>query len=171
MPPYVDTESGELYDGCPICEETIRNAETQIVAMEQERRRDRAARTAAENKLEAAEIGKRDKSAWDEILGAWLLAFPGKSPKAKTIKSARATKVFQRIERGASVEDVKDAIAGAMVYRYVVFGKRVTNGSRTDDGSDLADIVSPDNDRNFDFLAEEGHKLRHPSTSGEPTPE
>lgn len=162
MPPYIDTATGEVYESCPRCEAAEVEAETQIFRMEQERRQDRAARTKAENALEAAETGRRDEKLWLELFDCWRLAFPEKRPTTKAVKSARATAVFKRLTAGATPEDIKDAIAGAMVYRYVVFGKRVTNGSRTDDGSDLADIVSPDNDRNFDFLSEEGHKMRNP---------
>lgn len=164
------TADGEVFEGeCPNCEDTRRAAEVQVNAMEKERRTDRAARTKAENALEVAAAGRRDEKVWLDLFECWRLAFPEKKPSSNSVKSARATKVFQRLTMGATPEDVKDAIAGAMVFRYVVFGKRVTNGSRTDDGSDLADIVSPDNDRNFDFLREEGHKLRHPSTSSEVT--
>lgn len=168
----MNTETGEVIESsspCPLCAVTEDAAEIQVHGMELERRKDRAALTRMRNEMEAAEVGRRDKALWQELLDCWLLAFPDKKPTAKGIKSARATAVFQRIERGAMPEDIKNAIAGAMVFRYVVYGRRVANGSRTDDGSDLADIVSPDNDRNFDFLAEEGAKLRQPTSSAATT--
>lgn len=150
--PFVDTETGEVYDSCPRCAEL----ETQVAAMERERRADRSARAKAERALEKDVVAKRDGADWKRILAYWRAAFPDKKPTATGVKSARATKFFLRCDSGATVEDIERAIDGAKEYRYVVYGKRTRTGSASDDATDLQDIVSLNNDANFDFLVSVG---------------
>jgi hypothetical protein len=161
MTQYVNVETGEMVEGdCPYCADLRVETEGQLVAMERELRQKRSKITKLENAAERDLVKKRDAAAWKDVLSAWMIAFPTKKPSATGIKSARATKVFMRLESGSSVEEIKNAIAGAMVYPFVVYGKRQKTGSRTDDASDLQDIVSTNNDANFDFLCEVGRDLR-----------
>lgn len=158
---WANTATGELVEGeCPYCAATREEAEVQMRAMEMERRKDRATVTRLRNEMEAAKVAKRDASVWAELLGCWQLAFPDKRPTATGVKSARATAVFQRLDSGAEAEDIKNAIAGAMRYPYVVFGKRRETGSTSDRADDLQEIMSVNNDAQFDFLVAVGREAR-----------
>lgn len=163
MPQWVDTESGQVVEGpCPFCAKAEADAEIQVRAMEAERRRDRNTTAKAIAELEGTTAAKRDGKAWAELLTCWQLAFPHKKIKVKSITSARAKAVFQRLGSGVSVEDFKDAIAGAIGFPYVVFGVRRASGSDSDLAIDLQDIASLNRDSGFEFLVSEGHKLRNP---------
>lgn len=152
MSPWVDPETGEASDGCPECE----NAELQVRMMEMELRRYRSKVTTLENAAERDTVAKRDGSLWNAVLAEWLRVFPDKKPSAKGIKSARATRYFQRLEAGAQPEDVFSAIRGAKEYPYVVYGKRTRTGSKSDEATDLQDICSVKNDAMFDWLRDAG---------------
>lgn len=159
--PWVDSATGELADAeCPHCAETKQWAEDQVRALEIERRQQRAKITKLLNEAERQKVAKRDGATWKELLACWLLAFPNKRPSATGIKSARATAVFLRLESGADVESVKNAIAGAMKYPFVVFGKRRESGSQSDRADDLQDIMHINNDALFDFLRDAGEAMR-----------
>lgn len=158
---WVNTETGETLEAeCPICEQARQDAEVQIVAMEQELRSKRAKITKLERERERDEVAKRDGAVWKRILKAWLEAFPDKRPTAKGVKSARATKAFLRLQAGASEQDVLDAILGARLYPYVVYGKRQKSGSRSDLADDLEQIMAISRDHEFDFLVAEGRRAR-----------
>lgn len=158
---FVDIETGEQYEGpCPNCAEREQWAEAQVRKMEMERRGDRAKVTRMENAAERDLVRRRDGATWEHALEQWLAAFPDKRPSSKSIKSARATKFFQRLEAGATPDDVDDAIRGAKAYPYVVYGKRVKSGSKSDLANDLEDIVAVNSDRQFDALVEIGRALR-----------
>lgn len=159
MAGWID-DDGELHDRCPLCEGTVRESEIQMHAMELELRRYRSRVTRLENEAEAAKVAKRDGKTWEEVLRCYRLAFPEKRLSATGIKSETATKVFERLATGTSVEDLKDAIAGAMQFPFVVFGKRTRSGSASDRADHLRDIVSVNNDANFDFLRDVGHTAR-----------
>lgn len=157
--PYADVETGELFEGCPHCEQARAEAEAQVLAMERERRSDRIARGKAEKVADRAEVARRDGKVWKEILAYWEQAFPDKRISSKGIKSARATKLFQRLEAGTTSEDVRYAIDAAKVWRWVVYGKRQRNGSQSDLAIDLQDVVSVGNDAQFDRLVELGREM------------
>ena len=158
---WVDTETGEIADAqCPHCEETKEWAETQVRACEMELRRFRSKVTKLENEAERQAVARRDGAAWKEFLRCYQLAFPAKRLTATGIKSATATKFFVRLESGATVEDTINAIAGAYVYPYVVFGKRVKTGSKSDHAIHPQDILSVNNDALFDSLRDAGAELR-----------
>lgn len=161
MKTWVNPETGEVAEAeCPHCEEMKAWAEAQVHGLELEARRFRARITRLENEAEAAQVAKRDGKVWKEFLRCYKLAFPDRRLTATGIKSATATKFFLRLESGATEEDVKNALAGAVAYPYVVFGKRVKSGSRSDLAVHPQHIVSPDNDANFDFLRDAGAALR-----------
>jgi hypothetical protein len=161
MTQFVNVETGEMVEGdCPFCADLRIETEGQLVAMERELRQKRSKITKLENAAERDLVKKRDAAAWKDVLSAWMIAFPTKKPSATGIKSARATKVFMRLESGSSVEEIKNAIAGAMIYPYVVFGKRQKSGSRSDLADDIQEIVSVNNDANFDFLRDVGAQVR-----------
>lgn len=152
MSPWVD-ENGEVTgDTCPSCEgysrleRDLRNARTAITRLERD----------AERNL----VAKRDGAQWKAVLAFWELHFPEKRISSKGIKSARATKYFQRLEAGATPADVEYAIAAATVWRYVVYGKRTKTGSASDLAIDLQDIVSVGNDAQFDRLVELGREMK-----------
>lgn len=135
------------------------SAEVQVTAMERERRADRSARAKAEKAVERFVEAKRDAKVWKEAIAYWCEAFPDKRVTSKGVKSARATKFFQRLDAGATVEDVRYAIDAAKVWQYVVFGKRQKSGSRSDLATDLEHICSVGNDAQFDGLVEIGRAL------------
>jgi hypothetical protein len=161
--PWVDPETGEMTNECPGCDETRRYAEIQMREMELELRKMRARVTRAENQLEAAEVGKRDGKVWKELLGYWQLKFPERRITSKNVKSARATKVFARLDAGAQIGDFQLAIDGAHAFPYVVFGKRVKTGSPSDLAVDLEDIASIKKDKDFDWLVAAGMEAREKS--------
>lgn len=149
--PWVD-ENGEVTgDTCPTCEgysqleRDLRNARTKITRLERE--------------AERATVAKRDGNLWKETVAFWEAAFPEKRITSKGVKSARATKYFQRLEAGAKPEDVRYAITAAKTWRYVVFGKRQKSGSKSDLAIDLEHIVSVGNDAQFDRLVELGREM------------
>lgn len=163
MTTWVNAESGEVLDAdCPRCEDTRVECDIQVSTMERELRGMRSKLTRAERKLEAESIKKRDGASWKLVLGKWMEVFPDKRVTSKGVKSARATAYFLRQDAGATEEDVIDAIYGAKAYPYVVYGKRRQTGSESDLLIDLQDIVSVNNDRNFDFLCEVGRAARQP---------
>jgi hypothetical protein len=155
---WIDTDTGEIAEDCPHCQQTRIDAETQIHAMELERRKDRAAVTRAQNQLAAAAESKRDGAIWKKSVAHWRATFPELKPTSLGVKSARATAYFQRLEAGALPEDVDLAVSAAKEYPYVVFGKRRRTGSRDDLAIDLQQIVSVGNDAQFDFLVSVGRK-------------
>lgn len=155
--PWVD-ENGELSDDCPNCADLDAN----VQVMERELRRYRAKITRMENEAEHALVAKRDGKLWKETLAYWQKAFPEKRVTSKGIKSARATKFFQRLEAGATPGDVRYAIDAAKVWRYVVFGKRQKSGSKSDLAIDLEHICSVGNDAQFDHLCELGRAMKEP---------
>ncbi|MGH8524364.1 MAG: hypothetical protein ACREXY_09135 [Gammaproteobacteria bacterium] len=158
MTTWANTETGELVEAdCPNCAETREWAEEQVRSLELERRKDRGRITRLEREVERAVVAKRDGAEWVRITAHWQAAFPQLKPRGLSVKSARATKVFQRLETGCSVDDVLAAIDGAKAWPYVVFGKRQRTGSKSDLAIDLEDIVSVGKDRNFDFLVVEGN--------------
>lgn len=149
MSPWVDATTGEvLGDTCPDCEGYSR--------LERDLRTARAAITRLERDAERNLVAKRDGKLWLETIEYWCKAFPEKRVTSKGIKSARATKFFQRLEAGATPEDVRYAIDAAKVWKYVVFGKRQKSGSKSDLAIDLEHIVSVGNDAQFDGLVEKG---------------
>lgn len=163
---WINSETGELADAeCPHCAATKEWAENQVRSMEIERRKDRAAVTRMKNEMEAQKVAKRDASVWKEALRCWQLAFPSKRPTSTGVKSARATAFFQRLEAGATLEDVLDVIAGGMRYPYVVYGVRRESGSPSDRKDDLQDLMHLGNDGQFDMLRDVGHAMRNPSES------
>lgn len=151
--PWVDEDTGEVTgDTCPTCEG--------YAHLEREARNLRAKITRLENEAERQAVAKRDGAQWKAILAYWQEAFPDKRISSKSIKSARATKFFLRLEAGATPEDVRYAIDAAKVWRYIVFGKRVKSGSKSDLAVDLEHIVSVGNDAQFDGLVELGRAMR-----------
>lgn len=140
----------------PLAEMLDEEAEIQVHALELRVRSLQSKVTRMEREREAQTVAKRDGAVWQRVITAWLEAFPDKTPSAKSVKSARATKVFMRLDSGATVDDVLAAIRGAQLYPFVVFGKRVKSGSRSDLADDLEDIVAVNRDREFDFLVEAG---------------
>lgn len=161
MTTWINQETGEVLEAdCPRCAETRDEAETQVGAIEREIRKYRTKVTKLERAAERDEVKRRDGAVWKQILEAWREAFPGKKVRSTDIKSARATKVFLRLERGASIEDCLDAIEGARQFPYVVFGKRQKSGSRSDLADDLEHIMAVNRDHEFDFLADVGRKAR-----------
>lgn len=150
--PWVDPDTGEITgDECPTCE-GYRH-------LEREARNLRAKITRLENEAERNAIAKRDGKVWKDTFAYWEKAFPEKRVTSKGVKSARATKVFQRLEAGATPEDVRYAIDAAKVWRYVVFGKRQKSGSKSDLAIDLQEIVAVGNDAQFDKLVELGREM------------
>jgi hypothetical protein len=146
--PWVDANGEITGDTCPSCEG--------YAQAERELRNYRARVTRLENEAERNAVAKRDGKLWNETLAYWCEAFPEKRISSKGIKSARAAKFFQRLEAGATPEDVRYAIDGAKFWRYVVFGKRQRKGSPSDLAVDLEHIVSVGNDAQFDSLVERG---------------
>lgn len=158
---WYSKDHGEIAAPCPHCEETRAEAETQVHHLELEARRFRSRITRLQNEADAALISRRDAAVWLDILDCWMKAFPAKRPTAKGIKSERATKVFLRLESGASVEDCKNAIAGAMFYPYRHFNNRVKEPTgKSAEETDLSDIMSINRDAIFDFLRDRGAELR-----------
>lgn len=150
--PWLDEETGEITgDTCPTCEGYTR--------LEREMRNLRTQITRLQNEAERQLVTKRDGKLWKDTLNYWMEAFPEKRVTSKDIKSARATKLFQRFQAGALPEDVRYAIDAAKVWRYVVFGKRQKSGSQSDLAIDLEQIVSIGNDAQFDSLVELGRKM------------
>lgn len=147
--PWVDDETGEASETCPNC-----------YVLEREARLYRAKITRLENDAERQMVARRDGAAWKEFLRCYQLAFPEKRLTATGIKSATASKFFVRLEAGATLEQTLDAIRGAWSYQYVVFGKRVRSGSKSDHSIHPQDIVSVNNDALFDFLVSAGAELR-----------
>lgn len=148
-------DNGELHDACPQCVVY----EDNLTRIEMEVRNYRSRITRLENDAERNLVAKRDGAVWKDIIAYWERAFPGKRLTSKGIKSARATKFFQRLEAGATPEDVRYAIDAAKVWQYVVFGKRQKSGSRSDLAIDLEHIVSVGNDAQFDRLVELGRAM------------
>lgn len=152
--PWVN-EHGEITgDTCPNCEG--------YAAIERELRNYRTKVTRLEREAERQEVAKRDGKVWKEALAYWQEKFPDKRVTSKGVKSARATKFFQRLEAGATPEDVNYAVDAAKVWQYVVFGKRQRSGSKSDLAIDLEQIVSVGNDALFDFLVEKGREMEGP---------
>lgn len=150
--PWIDPTTGEVTgDTCPSCDGYSH--------LERELRNYRSKVTRLEREAERQAVAKRDGKLWKETLEYWCAAFPDKRISSKGIKSARATKFFQRLEAGATPEDVRYAIDAAKVWRYVVFGKRQKSGCRSDLAIDLEQIVSVGNDAQFDSLIERGREM------------
>lgn len=149
--PWVNDDGEVTGDACPSCEAygrieaDLRNYRTKVTRLEHE----------AERNL----VAKRDAKVWTETLAYWGRAFPDKRVTSKGIKSARATKFFQRLDAGATAEDVRHAINAARVWQYVVFGKRQKSGSKSDLAVDLEHICSVGNDAQFDDLCEKGREI------------
>lgn len=161
MTTWANTETGELVEGpCPYCAGTVEECDAIVSRVEKNRHADILARAKAEKALERDVVAKRDGADWQRIVTHWKETFPQIKATSLSIRSNRATHTFIRIERGCSVDDVLAAIDGAKEWPYVVFGKRVRTGSRSDLGIDIEDIVSIKHDRNFDFLLSEGYALR-----------
>src|SRR5689334_6283216 len=139
MSPWIN-EHGELSDDCPQCEATRRDCEIQIGGLERDLRGWRSKATRAENKLEAAEVGKRDGKLWKETVAYWQQKFPNQRITSKGVKSSRATKYFLRLDAGAMPEDFLLAIDGAHSLPYVVYGARRASGSKADLRIDLEHI-------------------------------
>jgi len=158
--PWLDPDTGEVGGECPLCADVRAETEAQVRAMEMDLRRWRAKCSKLENATERELVAKRDGAAWKEFLRCYKAAFPEKRLSATGVKSASATKFFMRLDAGASLEDVKDAIAGAMELPYVTFGKRTKTGAAHDLAVHPQDIVSPQNDANFDVLRDAGARLR-----------
>lgn len=149
--PWVD-ENGEVTgDTCPSCQGYSH--------IERELRNMRSKVTRLENDAERNLVAKRDGKVWQDAIAYWEHTFPEKRVTSKGIKSARATKFFQRLEAGATPEDVQYAIDAARVWRYVVFGKRQRSGSQSDLSIDLEHICSVGNDAQFDRLVELGREI------------
>lgn len=149
--PWVDSNGEVTGDTCPTCEGYSH--------LERDLRNYRSRLTQMERKAERELVAKRDGKTWKEILAYWEAAFPDKRISSKGIKSARATKFFQRLEAGATPEDVRYAIEAARALPYVVYGKRVKTGSKSDLAIDLEDIVSVGADARFDALVECGREM------------
>lgn len=151
MSPWVDDQGEVTGDVCPSCEgygkveRDLRNARTAITRLERD----------AERNL----VAKRDGKVWTEALAHWQRVFPDRRVTSKGIKSARATKFFQRLDAGATPEDVRHAVNAAKVWAYVVFGKRVKTGSKSDLAVDLEHICSVGNDAQFDDLCQKGREI------------
>lgn len=163
MPTFVNTETGESFEGdhaCPKCSETQAEAERQVTMLERDLRSYRSKVSRLESQVERDAVQHRDKALWTRILEKWTETFPKTRITAKGYKSARATAVFLRIEQGATEEDFMDAIAGARSLPYIVYGKRVATGSKSDLAIDLTDIASVKDDRKFDALVTAGRALR-----------
>jgi hypothetical protein len=64
-----------------------------------------------------------------------------------------------RLEAGATVDDVLCAIRAAKTYPHIVYGRRVKTGSKSDLSVGIQEILSVNNDANFDFLVEVGRSL------------
>lgn len=159
---WVNPESGETVEGpCPRCAATIEEAEAQTRALELDTRRLRSQITRMKNQFERDQVAKRDGADWAEILGYWTDTFPELRPTATGIKSERATAFFARCETGASVQACKDAVLGASKFRWISYGSRVDKPhSKAKPAVDLSEILSLKSDRNFDFLRQEGEKIR-----------
>lgn len=151
---WVD-ENGEIHDECPDC---VRY-EANLQMMEREARNYRAKITRLENDAERNIVAKRDGATWKALLAYWQAAFPDRRVTSKGIKSARATKVFQRLEAGATTEDIQYAVDAAKVWQWVVYGKRQKSGSKSDLAVDLEHIVSIGNDAQFDDLVAKGRAM------------
>lgn len=149
--PWVNSNGEITGDTCPSCEG--------YSLLEREARNYRAKITRLENEAERNLIAARDGATWKAILAYWQAAFPDKKISSKGIKSARATKFFQRLEAGATSADVEYAIDAAAQVPYVVYGRRVKTGSRADLAVDLEDICSVGHDARFDELVELGREL------------
>lgn len=161
MTTWIDHETGEMVEGpCPFCAATTKAAEVQVSAMEAELRAKRAKITKLESAAERALVAKRDTTTWNTILAAWREAFPDRKTSATSVKSANATACFLRLESGAVLDDILCAIRGAKEYPFVVYGRRVRSGSKSDLAVSLRDIVSVNNDGNFDILRDVGAELR-----------
>jgi hypothetical protein len=152
---WVDPETGEASEDCPNCADL----EDQVRGLEMEARRFRTKITQLKNAAEADVVAKRDKSTWATILGEWKRTFPERRTSATSIKSASATKAFMRLEAGATVDDVLCAIRAAKTYPHIVYGRRVKTGSKSDLSVGIQEILSVNNDANFDFLVEVGRSL------------
>ena len=162
---FVDTDTGELFTGCPHCEQTRAECDMLASATERDLRSWKIRATKAENKLEAQTASRHSKKDWETILGEWQGVFPDvPKPRSASIKSARANEVFTRLDHGAMVDDVLNAIHGAKQRPYLRYGRRCeTSGPNTERAVDLAQIVKvtgAHSDGNFDLLAAEGAKLR-----------
>lgn len=150
--PWVDENGAVTGDTCPTC--------AAYALVERDLRNYRAKVTRLENDAERNAVAKRDGATWKAILSYWQAAFPDRRISSKGIKSARATKFFQRLEAGATPEDVHYAIDAAKVWQFIVFGKRQKSGSKSDLAIDLEQIVSVGNDAQFDGLVEKGREMR-----------
>lgn len=155
--PWLNADTGEVTDEppseyvCPTCEA--------YGLLERDLRNYRSKVTRLENDAERNLVAKRDGKDWQEIIAYWEQAFPDKRLTSKGIKSARATKFFQRCDAGAMLEDIRFAIDAAKVWRWVVFGKRQKSGSNSDLAIDLEHICSVGNDAQFDRLVELGREM------------
>lgn len=150
--PWVDANGEVAGEVCPSCE-----GYSQV---ERDLRNYRSKVTRLENEAERNAVAKRDGATWKAILEYWSEAFPDKRISSRGIKSARATKFFQRLEAGATPEDVQFAIDAAKAWPYVVYGKRRQTGAASDAATDLQDIVSVGNDAQFDHLVELGVAMK-----------
>ena len=150
--PWVDSNGEVTGDNCPACEGYSH--------IERELRNMRSKITRLENDAERNAVARRDGATWKATLEYWQEAFPEKRISSRGIKSARATKFFQRLEAGATVEDVRYAIDAAKVWRWVTFGRRTKAATdKSNPAMDIEDIVSVGNDSQFDALVERGRKM------------
>jgi hypothetical protein len=145
-------ECGHEPDDCPIC----LGHDVQVSGLERDLRTKRGALTKLERAAERETVKRRDGAVWNRILSAWLEAFPDKKPSATSVKSARATATFLRLQSGATEDDFLAAIRGAREYPYVVYGKRQRKGSRSDLADDLQHIAAINRDHEFEFLRDVG---------------
>lgn len=160
MSPYVDTDSGEIFEGCPHCESTRRDCEAQIIGLERDLRTWRMRTTKAEAKAVQIEESKRDGAEWKRVVAYWQSKFPNKKITSKSMKSSRATAYFQRVDAGAGEDDFFLAIDGAVRLPFVVYGSRRASGSGSDLKIDLQHIASIGNDAQFDALVDAGRLAR-----------
>lgn len=158
--PWVDPETGEATDECPICEATRRDCEAQIISLERDLRTWRMRTSKAEAKAVEIEESKRDGAEWKRVVAYWQSKFPNKKITSKSMKSSRATAYFQRIDAGAGEDDFFLAIDGAVKLPFVVYGSRRASGSGSDLRVDLQHIASIGNDAQFDALVEAGRRAR-----------
>lgn len=136
-----------------------------LTANERDSRTWKLRATKAEKKLEAQQAAKANKREWERGVEEWLTVFPDvPKPRSLSVKSARATEFFARQDRGATVDDILDAIHGAKQRPYLRYGRRTDKpGSNSERAVDLSDIVKTTGahaDANFDLLCELGRAAR-----------
>jgi len=150
--PWVDANGEVTGETCPSC--------FGYAQVERELRNYRAKVTRLENEAERNAVAKRDGKLWKETIAYWEAAFPDKRVTSKGIKSARATKYFQRLEAGAKPEDVRYAIDAAKTWQWITFGRRTkAPTAQSKPAVDLEDICSVGSDAQFDWLAQKGREI------------